>query len=106
MLSAFQGVEDQLAALRILAQQAKVQDQAVKAAQDEVDVLLNQYAAGTVAFTAVVVGQAQLLSNQESALTIRQDRFLAAVALIQDLGGGWDATPVAEQRRASRAPIR
>jgi NodT family efflux transporter outer membrane factor (OMF) lipoprotein len=92
VLSAFQGVEDQLAALRILAQQAKVQDEAVKAAQEEVDVLLNQYAAGTVAFTAVVVGQAQLLSNQESALTIRQDRFLASVALIQDLGGGWDAS--------------
>lgn len=92
VLSAFQGVEDQLAALRILSQQAKVQDQAVRAAQEEVDVLLNQYAAGTVAFTAVVVGQAQLLSNQESALTIRQDRFLAAVALIQDLGGGWDAS--------------
>ncbi|MGO9675157.1 MAG: efflux transporter outer membrane subunit [Methylocella sp.] len=92
VLSAFQGVEDQLAALRILAQQAKVQDEAVKAAQVEVDVLLNQYAAGTVAFTAVVVGQAQLLSNEESALTIRQDRFLAAVALIQDLGGGWSVT--------------
>jgi NodT family efflux transporter outer membrane factor (OMF) lipoprotein len=92
VLSAFEGVEDQLAALRILAQQAKVQDDAVKAAQVEVDVLLNQYAAGTVAFTAVVVAQAQLLSNEELALTIRQDRFLAAVALIQDLGGGWDAT--------------
>ena len=90
VLSAFQGVEDQLAALRILAQQAKVQDDAVKASQVEVDVLLNQYAAGTVAFTAVVVAQAQLLSNEELALTIRQDRFLAAVALIQDLGGGWD----------------
>ncbi len=92
VLSAFQGVEDQLAALRILAQQAKVQDEAVKAAQVEVDVLLNQYAAGTIAFTAVVVGQAQLLSNQELALTVRQDRFLAAVALIQDLGGGWNVT--------------
>ncbi|VTZ49042.1 Transporter [Methylocella tundrae] len=90
VLSAFQGVEDQLAALRILAQQAKVQDAAVKAAQEEVDVLLNQYAAGTVAFTAVVVAEAQLLSNQESALTIRQDRFLASVQLIEALGGGWD----------------
>lgn len=91
VLSAFQGVEDQLVALRLLAQQARVQDQAVAAAQEEVDVLLNQYAAGTVAFTAVVVAQAQLLTNQEAALTIRQDRFLAAVALIQALGGGWDA---------------
>lgn len=90
VLSAFQMVEDQLAALRILAQQAKVQGGAVKAAQEEVDVLLNQYAAGTVAFTAVVVAQATLLSNQESALVIRQDRFLASVLLIEALGGGWD----------------
>jgi NodT family efflux transporter outer membrane factor (OMF) lipoprotein len=92
VLSAFEGVEDQLAALRILAQQAKVQDGAVKAAEEEVAVLLNQYAAGTVAFTAVVVGQAQLLGDQETAVSIRQSRFVAAVALIQALGGGWDVS--------------
>jgi NodT family efflux transporter outer membrane factor (OMF) lipoprotein len=92
VLSAFEGVEDQLAALRILAQQAKVQDGAVKAAEEEVAVLLNQYAAGTVAFTAVVVGQAQLLGDQETAVSIRQNRFVAAVALIQALGGGWDVS--------------
>lgn len=91
VLSAFQGVEDQLAAIRILAQQQKVQDEAVKAAQEQVDVLLNQYAAGTVAFTAVVVAQAQLLSNQISSLTVRQNRFLATVQLIEALGGGWSA---------------
>ncbi|PNG27248.1 efflux transporter outer membrane subunit [Methylocella silvestris] len=90
VLSAFQGVEDQLVALRLLAQQAKVQDDAVRAAQEEVDVLLNQYSAGTVAFTAVVVAQSQLLTNQTSALTIRQNRFLATVQLIEALGGGWD----------------
>ena len=76
VLTAFQQVEDQLAAIRILARQAKVEGQAVKAAQEEVDILLNQYRAGTVAFTAVVVAQATLLSDQESALTIRQNRFL------------------------------
>jgi outer membrane protein TolC len=90
VLSAFQGVEDQLAALRIYARQAAVQDAAVRAAQEEVDVLLNQYTAGTIDFTAVVVAQAQLLNDQETALTIRQNRFLAAVLLIQNLGGGWD----------------
>ena len=92
VLSAFEGVEDQLAALRILAQQAKVQAGAVKAAEEEVAVLLNQYAAGTVAFTAVVVGQAQLLGDQETAISIRQSQFVAAVALIQALGGGWDVS--------------
>ena len=90
VLTAFQQVEDQLAAVRILARQQKVADDAVKAAQEELDVLLNQYQAGTVAFTAVVVAQATLLTNEQSALTVRQNRFLAAVALIEALGGGWD----------------
>ncbi len=90
VLTAFQQVEDQLVAIRILARQQKVIDDAVKAAQQEVDVYLNQYQAGTIAFTAVVVAQAQLLADQESALTVRQDRFLAAVSLIEALGGGWD----------------
>jgi NodT family efflux transporter outer membrane factor (OMF) lipoprotein len=90
VLTAFQQVEDQLAAVRILARQQKVADDAVKAAQEEVDVLLNQYQAGTVAFTAVVVADAMLLTDQEAALTVRQERFLATVTLIEDLGGGWD----------------
>lgn len=91
VLSAFQQVEDQLAAIRILARQAKVQGDAVKAAQEEVDIILNQYRAGTVDFTAVVVAEATLLSNQEAALTIRQNRFLASATLIEALGGGWDS---------------
>lgn len=91
VLTAFQQVEDQLAAVRILAHQQKVADDAVKAAQEELDILLNQYRAGTVSFTAVVVAQATLLTNEESALTVRQNRYLAAVALIEALGGGWDA---------------
>ncbi|HUI21036.1 MAG TPA: efflux transporter outer membrane subunit [Methylocella sp.] len=90
VLTAFQQVEDQLAAIRILARQQKVADEAVKAAQEEVNILLNQYRAGTIVFTAVVVGEAMLLADQESALAVRQSRFLAAVALIEALGGGWD----------------
>jgi NodT family efflux transporter outer membrane factor (OMF) lipoprotein len=91
VLTAFQQVEDQFAAVRILARQQKVADEAVKAAQEELDVLLNQYQAGTVAFTAVDVAQTTLLTSEQSALTVRQNRFLAAVALIQALGGGWDS---------------
>ena len=91
VLTAFQQVEDQLAAIRILNRQQKVADEAVQAAQQEVDIILNQYRAGTVVFTAVVVAEAMLLSNQEAALTVRQNRFLATVGLIEALGGGWDA---------------
>lgn len=92
VLTAFQQVEDSLAAIKIYAKEAKVQAQAVKSAQEEVDILLNQYKAGTVAFTAVVVAEAMLLSNQQTDLTIRQNRFLSTVNLIGSLGGGWDAS--------------
>lgn len=91
VLTGFQQVEDQLAAVRILARQQKVAEDSVKAAREEVEILLNQYRAGTVAFTAVVVAQAMLLNNEVSALTVRQNRFLAAVSLIQALGGGWNS---------------
>ena len=59
------------------------------AARRAVDVTLNEYRAGTVAYTGVVTEQIQLLSNQQAALTIRQTRFVTAAALIQALGGGW-----------------
>jgi outer membrane protein TolC len=59
-------------------------------AQRELNIYLNQYQAGTVAFTAVVVAQAPVLGSEESSLAVRQNRFLAAVALIETLGGGWD----------------
>jgi NodT family efflux transporter outer membrane factor (OMF) lipoprotein len=103
VLSAFQQVEDQLAAVRILAQEARVEDQAVTAAQEEVNILLNQYRAGTVAFTAVVVAQATLLADQETALTIRQSRFLATVILIEALGGGWDVKLLPASRELETA---
>lgn len=92
VLTALQQVEDQLAAIRILAKQQKAADEAVKASQEEFDVLLRQYRAGTVAFAAVNVAQITLLTNSQAALAVRQSRFLATVALIQALGGGWDAS--------------
>jgi outer membrane protein TolC len=90
VLTAFQGVEDQLVAIRLLTQALAVQQQAVKDAQQAVDVYLNQFQAGTVAFTTVVTAEITLLADQETELTYRQDLFLASVTLIEDLGGGWD----------------
>ena len=52
---------------------------------------LNQYKAGTVAYTAVVTAQAIALGDAQTLLTIRQSRLVASVALIQALGGGWNA---------------
>ncbi len=92
VLTAFQQVEDQLAAIRILSQQLGVQQAAVKDARTAVDVYLNQFQAGTVAFTTVVTAEVTLLADEEAELTIRQDLFLASVSLIEALGGGWDTS--------------
>ncbi len=92
VLTAFQQVEDDLAGLRILGQQAVVQDQAVKSARKAEQMILNQYRAGTVNYTSVIVAQTAALSNEQTALGIRQSQMITSVALIQALGGGWDVS--------------
>jgi NodT family efflux transporter outer membrane factor (OMF) lipoprotein len=91
VLSGFQNVEDNLAALRILEQEAAVQDEAVKAARESLAITLNQYRAGTANYLAVVIVQATALTNERAALTILGRRLTSCVALIQALGGGWNA---------------
>ena len=92
VLTGFQQVEDQLAALRILAQQAEVEANAVRLAREAERLTLNQYKAGTVAYTAVITAQTQALNNEQTQLTILQNRLAASVALVQALGGGWTTT--------------
>ncbi len=91
VLVAFQGVEDQLAALRIYADQARAEDEAVALARRAVQIALNEYRAGTQPYTTVITAQNTLLTNEEAALTIQQNRLVASVTLIADLGGGWTA---------------
>jgi NodT family efflux transporter outer membrane factor (OMF) lipoprotein len=91
VLVAFQQVEDELATLRILERQVEVQEQTVKDANLAVQLTLNQYRAGTVAYTAVVTAQTIALADAQTLLTIRQNRLTASIALIQALGGGWNA---------------
>ncbi|MDR3437612.1 efflux transporter outer membrane subunit [Telmatospirillum sp.] len=96
VLTAMQAVEDNLATLRILAEQAEVQNKAVLAATEAERLVLNQYRAGTVAYTSVVTAQATALSDKQTALGIAQSRLSASVALIQALGGGWERRPTAD----------
>jgi len=98
VLTAFQQVEDELVAVRLLTQQLAVQQKAVKDARQAVTVYLNQFQAGTTAFTTVVTAEVLLLADEESELTIRQDLFLASVSLIEALGGGWDTALLPTQR--------
>ncbi len=106
VLTAFQQVEDQLAALRILAQEAEVQDKAVAAAFEAARIINNQYLAGTVAYTNVIVADQTALGNAETAVSIRQSRLVASAALIQALGGGWDVTQLPSRNRIEEnAPL-
>jgi NodT family efflux transporter outer membrane factor (OMF) lipoprotein len=91
VLAAFQQVEDQLATLRVLEQQAAVEEETVKSAKLAVQLTLNEYKAGTVVYTSVVTAQATALNEEEALLTIHQNRLVASVTLIQSLGGGWNA---------------
>jgi NodT family efflux transporter outer membrane factor (OMF) lipoprotein len=91
VLTAFQQVEDELATLRILERQVQVQEQTVKDANLAVQLTLNQYKAGTVAYTSVITAQTIALTDAQTLLTIRQSRLVASVTLIQALGGGWNA---------------
>jgi len=89
VLTAFQEVEDNLAALRILEQEAEVQTEAVKLARQSLELTVNQYKAGTVSYLNVVTAQAAALGNERTALDIRNRRLAANVLLIKALGGGW-----------------
>ena len=89
VLTAFQQVEDQLAAVPIYTRELAVQTEAVKAAQQSVQIALNEYSAGTQNFTTVVTAQATELNDRQSALTTRAARLTAMVNLIVALGGGW-----------------
>ncbi len=104
VLTAFEQVEDELAALRVEAAELKKQEESVKAAQEAVRVDLNQYERGVVAFTSVVTAEAMELSDREAALATRQNLFIASVALIEALGGGWDASLLPSLEGLSTVP--
>ena len=92
VLGGFQEVEDNLAALHVLEQEAKLQDDAVQAARQSLDLTINQYKAGTVNYLNVVTVQTAWLANERAAVSIRGRRLTAVVALIKALGGEWTTT--------------
>jgi outer membrane protein TolC len=96
VLAAFEQVEDDIVTLRVLEQQAVVEDAAVKAAREAEMLTLNQYKAGTVPYSSVIAAQTTRLSSEETALTVLSDRLQASVAMIEALGGGWDAAALAQ----------
>jgi NodT family efflux transporter outer membrane factor (OMF) lipoprotein len=89
VLSAFQGVEDNLAGLRILARQAEALEDAVRDAKRAAEIARNEYLAGTVDYTTVATAQATALTDEQNLLAIWQSQLVDAATLIGDLGGGW-----------------
>jgi len=97
VLTGFQQVEDNLAAVRILENEAKVQDQAVEAAQRSLDLSVTRYKGGVTSYLEVTVAQSAALSDQVTAVNILGRRMSNTVLLIQALGGGWDRSSLPER---------
>ncbi|QAY96020.1 RND transporter [Methylovirgula ligni] len=89
-LSAFQDVEDNLSALRILGKEAKQQRDAVIAANRALDTFTKAYTGGEVAYLQVITAQTAALSNEVNQVDIERRRLEANVRLVKALGGGWD----------------
>ena len=89
-LTAFQQVEDNLAALRILEQEAQQQRRAVESAQQSLQLFTNRYRGGVDNYLQVITAQTVTLSNQRNEIDILRRRMDASVLLVKALGGGWD----------------
>ena len=96
VLTAFQGVEDNLAALRILEQEGAAQEEAVRAAEASLAVAINQYKAGIVGYLNVISAQTAALTSRRAALDILSRRMTAGILLIKALGGGWNTASLAD----------
>jgi NodT family efflux transporter outer membrane factor (OMF) lipoprotein len=90
VLTGFQQVEDNLAAVRILENEAYVQDEAVVAAQHSLDLSETRYKGGVTSYLEVITAQSAALSDEVTAVNILGRRMANTVLLIQALGGGWD----------------
>jgi outer membrane protein TolC len=97
VLTGFQQVEDNLAALRILEQEAGVQAQAVQAAQTSLELSNTRYEGGVTSYLEVITAQNAALSDEVTAVNILGRRMASAVQLIEALGGGWDRSSLPQR---------
>jgi NodT family efflux transporter outer membrane factor (OMF) lipoprotein len=97
VLTGFQQVEDNVAALRILEHEAQTQDKAVEAAQKYLDLAVTRYKGGVTSYLEVTTAQTATLSDQVTAVNLLGRRLVNSVMLIQALGGGWDRSALPER---------
>ncbi len=104
LLTSFQEVEDNLAALGILEQEAKTQQDAVAAAEHSLQLSTTRYKGGVTTYLEVTTAQELALSDERVAVEILSRRMTASVQLIQALGGGWDASSLNKIQMTSTQP--
>jgi NodT family efflux transporter outer membrane factor (OMF) lipoprotein len=97
VLTGFQEVEDNLAALRILDEEAALQEEVVAGARHALELTENQYRAGVVGYLNVIAAQQVLFNNQRTQFDVLGRRLTASVALVRALGGGWTAEEMAKR---------
>ncbi len=99
VLTAFQQVEDNLSALRILSQEIQQQDTAIQSAQRSLNLATDRYRLGIDPYLNVITAQTTLFSNQQTAVNLRTEQIVDSVQLIEALGGGWDSStlPTSQQ---------
>ena len=100
ILTSFQQIEDNIAALRILDEEVQVQNNAVSAAHQAVQLTTNQYEAGTVSYLNVMVNQVTALNNDVTAVNLQGQRLSSTVLLIKALGGGWNKSDLPTKDQA------
>ena len=102
VLTSFQEVEDNLAALRILEEEAAVQADALAGARLSVDLALNQYKSGIVSYLNVLTAQTTALASERTAVDLQSRRLAASVLLVRALGGGWHQASLPTPRQVGR----
>ncbi|MGF6769653.1 NodT family efflux transporter outer membrane factor (OMF) lipoprotein [Paraburkholderia sp. GAS199] len=105
VLTAFQDVEDNLASQRILEQEIVVQQQAVASARQALDIVTNEYKAGTVGFVNVLTAQTTAFTAEQKLESIAGQRMVSSVGLVKALGGGWDASQMNRETGDVAAPV-
>jgi NodT family efflux transporter outer membrane factor (OMF) lipoprotein len=94
VLTAFQQVEDNLAALRILSAELQQQDTAVTSAERNLKIATDRYKLGIDPYLNVITAQTTLLSNKQTDVDLRIQQMTASVQLVEALGGGWDSSQI------------
>lgn len=104
VLTAFQQVEDNLAALRLLSIEIQQQDAAVKSAERNLKVATDRYKLGIDPYLNVLTAQTSLLSNKQTAVNLRIQQMTSSVQLVEALGGGWEASQLPTQKDVAAPP--